>query len=1653
MKKLFLRLIVSFFVLFGTTGLMADKTKVDIIFVMDTSGSMADEASALVNAINAVTSDLSSDFDLSSQLWSITNSFDYSRTGFDSSVINEIPNSLSNQYEDWGPAVNDISSKYNNWRADTVKIVIPLSDECPEDGDGCDQGDELAITNARQAADTNGINVLPIIGSNSWGTYEKIKQLASNLSTVSGKIITTSSSVYAEEMKNAIKDIIASVTGDSVRKPTFGDYSIVGSYINIPITTASGATGIEYEVTENGVFVTGQSTTSIDKISIAVPDTSTHEYLVKARSVGTDKDGNTIYSDYAEKTIQYIGNFIDLNNECKNNPNFQQCNAQKEIIKETRTTNPATSEKKIETRITHILDPVAITTGNFSLSKIDISIKTAGIPFILTRQYNSLDIQRGWGFNVVNTMDTTDINNIKVNWGSGTTETFIKSETGWNSKYGTGILYTEPGFYTVEESDKTKFKFTLDGKLSQVVNKKGLGYKYEYSGNNITIKDSFDNRLLTVYRDGSQKVTSLEDVDGNTITYTYSGTNITSVTDRNGATTNYKYDADGVLYKIIGPDGNAYVENTYDTKGRVLTQKDGAGHLTQFSYDVDENTYIITKTTVTYPDGSIQEYNNNYNRVASTTMNGSNIAYEYDANGKISKLTNQDGKSWNFTRDGKGQLTEYKDPLGNSYKYTYDENGSLTQTENPTGKKVNFEYDSNQNLVKITYPDNSTKLFEYNTNNQLIKTTNQLGNVVTYEYDGKGFVSKVTLPNGGEMKYLYTNLGQVSSVEDPLGNKTTYTYDKNGRVTTQTDALGNATNYTYNGYGDLTEITNANGDKTLIEYNTDGLKTKVTFPDGATIEYKYDVLGRLIETKDKLGRVSKTEYDSFGRVAKVTTPNGKFVEYKYDAVGNLIKIVDEQGNELKSEYNELGQATKKYDTLDNLLTEKEYNALGLPTVIKDGTGRDVTFQYDSLNRLTSSTLSDSISASALYDALGQISTITDPKGHETTYEYDAMGNLIKEIDPLGKTTSYSYDIGGRLITLTNPNKKTINFIYDKLGNIKKITFDDNNSITYSYDKLHNPTSIKDALGEINYEYDKLSRVTKRKDVFGNELSYSYDEIGRLSTITYPDGKTVSYEYNSDDQLVKITDFNNNVTSYEYDTLGNLAKVTYPNGFYTSYAYDTNHKLIKLENFDKSDKVVTGNVITRNSIGDITNIDRIDYVAPDLANIVSTNFTVNEANQITANGNDPFSYDDNGNLLSYKIGGEDRAFTYNQRDKVSSATIGSDSFVYEYDAEGNRVAVTKNGTIQRFVIDNVLGLQKPLAQTDSNDAIEKYFIYGNGLVYAINADGSIEIYLYDYKGSTTAIVDDSGTVLNAYTYSAYGKVLGSSESVENSYKYLGKYGVIADSDAHLYVRARYYSSELGRFTQRDFIKASMKNPLALNRYRYTEGNPISHSDLNGNWTGIDDLIATGGGAIIGVVGQGLSDLVTTVADTAVTSWNNGEFTFKGHISDWESYTGAAVGGAAAGETLLYTANPILAGAAGGSASSSTKQGLYALQNKTTLEKAAYDIGSSTLLGGVVAAIPLPTTKINADVYNKAVNNSLISRLSSHITTSGLTVPKIKNLSKNTAIKLGKTQLISMTEGSLQDAIIGAVKGFVDKQVESLLDENSQLSNLPIKHKGN
>jgi RHS repeat-associated protein len=220
------------------------------------------------------------------------------------------------------------------------------------------------------------------------------------------------------------------------------------------------------------------------------------------------------------------------------------------------------------------------------------------------------------------------------------------------------------------------------------------------------------------------------------------------------------------------------------------------------------------------------------------------------------------------------------------------------------------------------------------------------------------------------------------------------------------------------------------------------------------------------------------------------------------------------------------------------------------------------------------------------------------------------------------------------------------------------------------------------------------------------------------------------------------------------------------------------------------------------------------------------------------------------------------------------------------------------------------------------SVTNYYVYGLGLLYEAKDDGSARYYHYDYRGSTIALSDDAARIVGRAEYSAYGILTGQygasaldpsspAPQLGTPFMFNGRYGVMTDPNGLLYMRARYYNPYVCRFINADPAGFSG----GLNWYAYADGNPVSLADPYGLWAGVDDLIAVGGGALIGLAAQGIGDLI------------------RGQASTWQHYTAAAVGGAAAGEATLYTgpaggllARAAIGGAVGGFTGNVTRQGL-------------------------------------------------------------------------------------------------------------------------------
>lgn len=95
-----------------------------------------------------------------------------------------------------------------------------------------------------------------------------------------------------------------------------------------------------------------------------------------------------------------------------------------------------------------------------------------------------------------------------------------------------------------------------------------------------------------------------------------------------------------------------------------------------------------------------------------------------------------------------------------------------------------------------------------------------------------------------------------------------------------------------------------------------------------------------------------------------------------------------------------------------------------------------------------------------------------------------------------------------------------------------------------------------------------------------------------------------------------------------------------------------------------------------------------------------------------------------------------------------------------------------------------------------------------------------LYLYDGHGNVVDLVSSSG-VEKVYDYDAYGNQLSIATGDTNPFRYCGEY--YDEETGFIYLRARYYSPDVGRFISADPVKDG------VNWYAYANNNPLSYVD--------------------------------------------------------------------------------------------------------------------------------------------------------------------------------------------------------------------------------
>jgi RHS repeat-associated protein len=160
-----------------------------------------------------------------------------------------------------------------------------------------------------------------------------------------------------------------------------------------------------------------------------------------------------------------------------------------------------------------------------------------------------------------------------------------------------------------------------------------------------------------------------------------------------------------------------------------------------------------------------------------------------------------------------------------------------------------------------------------------------------------------------------------------------------------------------------------------------------------------------------------------------------------------------------------------------------------------------------------------------------------------------------------------------------------------------------------------------------------------------------------------------------------------------------------------------------------------------------------------------------------------------------------------------------------------MSASRGGAVTRYVLDRVGRLAQVLAETGAAGNITAEYVYGLGLISRIDGKGRARYYHYDSRGSTIALTDAGGQITEAYAYDPFGRPISAAVS-DNRFRYLGRHGVIDEQNGLLYIRARYYSTQRGRFITKDPTTGRDSDSQSLNRYVYALNNPIRLIDISG-----------------------------------------------------------------------------------------------------------------------------------------------------------------------------------------------------------------------------
>ena len=1109
-----------------------------------------------------------------------------------------------------------------------------------------------------------------------------------------------------------------------------------------------------------------------------------------------------------------------------------------------------------------VSDPINTASGAHYIERTVLAVNGAK-SIILQLRYDSLLLNEGvvgkaWAHNYETYVDEFAEGGINVYWNTNQSNSFWRNDQGnytsndFSTRFDT-LTKNPDGSYTLSRQDNTTYLFNNAGQLQEIQDRQGKSLLLTYDASNLlqTVTEPISGKALIFNYNAAGLLETVTDPLNRQITFAYdSSNNLTQLIDAKGHSTTYTYNADGRVLNAVDGEGIEIFVNTYDAEGRVASQNDAvAGNgLTLFSYNESTNPAQVT-TTITNRNGDIRIFlhDNNYNLLSIHDELGNAVAsYTYDENGQRISATDANGNSRQFGYDERGNLTTITDAAGHVSTLIYDTSGNITSVTNAEGKATIFTYDSSNNLLSVLDPLGNQTNYSYDANGLLQSITRPNAGVISYGYEN-GLVKTVTNAAGVTLTLGYDASGRVTSMTDPEAHTTTLEYDNQGNISRIQNPLGNVVQSTYNSHGDLLTTTDPKGNVTQYSYNGNGKLVSLVNALTHESRYEYDGEDRLIRIIDARGNASTLNYDAKGQLTGITDALGNTQSLSYDPAGNLPSVKDAKGNSVLSlSYDNLNNPTSSTDALGQT-TAVSYDTLNRATQVTDPDNRTTQFGYDNLNRLVSSVDAMLGTSGQSFDSNGNLTSLTDPNGNVTQFGYDQANRLTSEMAAWGATTAYQYNASGLLSKVTNGRSQVRQIQYNAAGRIATYT-DPEGTVSFSYDANGNILTVTDNQGTISRQYDALNRITQYTDVQGNIMSYAYDAAGNLTSLTNPGGRVVQYGYDTANRLTTVTDWANRITRYSYDVNGRVVKEERPNGTVLTRTYNVAGQLLQQKDVDSGGNIISQYDFSYDAVGNV--LSEQSATPPEAFSLPQTTMTYGSGNRLATYNGENVIFDADGNMTTGPLEGVMVTYQFDARNRLTDTS----SMGYQYDAENNRIATTENGQTTLYAINPNAILSQVLIRT-APDGTQTYYVYGLGMI-GQEENGEYLSYHSDRRGSTVALTDSNGNVVERFQYAPFGGLASRTvaQTVDTPFLYNGRDGVMKDGNGLYYMRARYYEPRVGRFVSKDLLLGKVNYGATLNEYAYVISNPImlvdprgmtgQDSDKKDNGSPLEDIIRDG-----------------------------------------------------------------------------------------------------------------------------------------------------------------------------------------------------------------